>query len=342
MDPRHRLTTWKEISDHLGISLRTAQNLERVEGLPVHRFSENSTVFAYVDEIEDWSRRRRPRKSAASAKVGKGAPQRSGRGRLVFLLTAVALVAFSAILFLRFCSGPTVPAVLSLESGAVLGLDRERNVLWRYPVPNLDLDFYQADVPAAKKWYFILPGGLDDRGGQVVMIVNNIGMHPHLVGLDFERRRLWEVELSVALDWDGVALTTTYEPRLAGLVRSASRSLVFVAVVNIPRFSSRVIVVDPANGDIIGDYCHPGHFTTYIASDFDGDGRDELLLGGLNNPGPGPGFPAVVLLGMPSKARPAASRDIFGRPSMTPLTYLLLPRPAIKDRLGLQSLVTSF
>ncbi len=340
MDHRRRLTTWKEISEHLGISLRTAQKLERDEGLPVHRFSENSTVFAYVDEIETWSRRRSSKKAEPPPRQRTVGRKRLRRVRVVALIIAVAVV-ISAFFALQTRSGPSAPVVLALESGAVLGLDRERKVLWRYSVPDLNLGFYRTGVPASTSWYFVLGGDSDDTPGRIVMILTDIGMHSHLVGLDFEGHLRWATELSVALDWDGVGLSNTYSPRLSGLLRSGTRTRVFVSVVNIPRFASRVMVVDPEDGTVVGDYCHPGHFTTYLASDFDGDGSDELLLGGINNPGPGPGYPAVVLLDVPFMAPPPRSRDIFGRPSMTTLSYLLFPRPAVKDRLGFQSLVTS-
>lgn len=54
-----RLNGWKEIANHLGKGVRTAQRWERNYRLPVHRIGENGgeIVFAYRAEIEDWLRR---------------------------------------------------------------------------------------------------------------------------------------------------------------------------------------------------------------------------------------------------------------------------------------------
>jgi hypothetical protein len=51
-----QLRTWKEIAQHLGVSVRTAQNWERDRKLPVRRITggEKSQVRALVEELDDW------------------------------------------------------------------------------------------------------------------------------------------------------------------------------------------------------------------------------------------------------------------------------------------------
>lgn len=55
-DVSKRLDGWKEISAHLGRSVRTVQRWEAVYGLPIHRLSEDrkSPVFAFVAELDAW------------------------------------------------------------------------------------------------------------------------------------------------------------------------------------------------------------------------------------------------------------------------------------------------
>jgi len=53
------LSGWKEISNHLHLTVRTAQRWEKL-GLPVHRVREShrSPVVASVAELESWIRRK--------------------------------------------------------------------------------------------------------------------------------------------------------------------------------------------------------------------------------------------------------------------------------------------
>lgn len=49
------LTGWKQIADHLGTSVRTAQRYEQDLGLPVHRLpAPASGVLAHADELDAW------------------------------------------------------------------------------------------------------------------------------------------------------------------------------------------------------------------------------------------------------------------------------------------------
>jgi len=53
--PQQRLDSWKAIAGYLGHSCRTVQRWHVTHGLPVHHFCGlNSSVFAYVEELEEW------------------------------------------------------------------------------------------------------------------------------------------------------------------------------------------------------------------------------------------------------------------------------------------------
>jgi Putative lumazine-binding len=58
--PGETLESWKQIAAHLNRSERTVRRWEAVEGLPVRRreHQKQDTVFAYSQEIDEWSRRR--------------------------------------------------------------------------------------------------------------------------------------------------------------------------------------------------------------------------------------------------------------------------------------------
>ena len=55
LPPDRQLSSWKEISDYPGISVRTAQSWERDRGLPIQRMP-GPIVTASVHELESWKR----------------------------------------------------------------------------------------------------------------------------------------------------------------------------------------------------------------------------------------------------------------------------------------------
>jgi len=57
---RRRLDAWKEIAAYLKRDVTTVRRWEKLEGLPVHRHLHGKlgSVFAYEDEIDQWSRQR--------------------------------------------------------------------------------------------------------------------------------------------------------------------------------------------------------------------------------------------------------------------------------------------
>jgi Tol biopolymer transport system component len=57
---RDRLDSWKEIAAYLGRDVRTAQRWEKEECLPIHRHPHKKlgTVYAFREELDDWSNRR--------------------------------------------------------------------------------------------------------------------------------------------------------------------------------------------------------------------------------------------------------------------------------------------
>jgi hypothetical protein len=81
----------------------------------------------------------------------------------------------------------------------------------------------------------------------------------------------------------------------------------------------------------VSRYWHPGHIYDHALIDLDRDGRDELLLGGVNNRDDGRGHPALAVLDLPfGPSRPAPGR-LFGSECALERDYLLFPRPDVLD-----------
>ncbi len=226
-----------------------------------------------------------------------------------------------------------------IENGVIFGLDSTDNVLWRFAFPEWDSVWYGHSHPSLPSWYFVLDDSQSPGSVKVVVLLVDRNHHSQVAGLDGNGKKRWEVPLSVQLSWNGQSLPSTFGPALAGIVQASGELRFFTVAVNEPRFPSRLVILDPQTGEITGEYCHPGWFKSYSAHDFDNDGSDELVFGGVNNPGSGFGHPCVVMFDLPGTNEPSGSRDFFGRPAIAVKNYLLLPRSRLADAFRYMAIV---
>lgn len=99
-----RLGSWKEISAHLDLSVRTVQRLEKAQGLPVHRLPGMSrgTVFAFRSELDEWWRRKGTPQEPDST-PGLAPPRSSIR-----FVAALSSITLTAILLAIAGERPTI------------------------------------------------------------------------------------------------------------------------------------------------------------------------------------------------------------------------------------------
>jgi hypothetical protein len=94
----------------------------------------------------------------------------------------------------------------------------------------------------------------------------------------------------------------------------------------------------------VEEYWHPGGIFRLLLQDLDGDGIDEVLLGGLNNPGQGVGHAALSVLKIPfsaTKRKPGAERSPFFEFTQgKEFSYILFPRLDVSTVEGKLPLIT--
>jgi hypothetical protein len=123
----------------------------------------------------------------------------------------------------------------------------------------------------------------------------------------------------------GERLSTGFRGKKVEPVEVGGRHLVMAAATQTQEYATEVSLIDPETGTAVERYYHPGYIFYWTFADFDGDGADEVALGGINNPGLGDGYPAVAILDLPFSAG-GEEVDFFGNPGPKPLRYLLFSR----------------
>lgn len=128
-----RLNGWKEISHHLGKSVRTVQRWEREYGLPILRIGKEGgeIIFAFRDELDRWSRESGPQKESPPVNPEPVNPQSLLRPIAAALL-ALVLVAVTAGFALRFSSMQPTSAVV--EGRELVARDARKNAVWAKPL----------------------------------------------------------------------------------------------------------------------------------------------------------------------------------------------------------------
>lgn len=126
-----RIHGWKAISRHLDVSVRTAQQWERTQGLPVRRTGgRRGSVYALTGELDAWARRE-------FYELDLGRKQRASERRRTrsALLGAAALALAAIALLVAGSRMDSRAAEVRIASDGLLGVDDQGRICWRLPLP---------------------------------------------------------------------------------------------------------------------------------------------------------------------------------------------------------------
>jgi hypothetical protein len=135
----------------------------------------------------------------------------------------------------------------------------------------------------------------------------------------------------------GVALEPLYDGRFVKPVKAPGETLILVVANHAFRSASQAALVDPKTGRMVEEYWHPGAINQCLITDGDNDGLEELLLGGLDNPGTGLGHNGLAVLKIPFSRAPRPDKvegpfeAVMGGGE---LTYLLFPLADVSRATG--------
>ena len=345
--PKRRiLHSWKEIAECLGVTVRSVQRWEKTNGLPVYRQGGGARgrVFAYSDELLKWAESGEPQDEGASQ--SPDIEREPASGRLRWLLAAASLATLLAVAggawwrsgWLPFGRAPNG---FRFEGSRLVILDANGRVCWQKQFPSFDPEF---ETQVHDK---VLIADIDGDGRKEVLF-NFVPEHAtppggSLLCFDDRGRQRWAHHYGQTRTFGERTFSANYRGRLIRAVKVDGRPRVLTVANHHIWYPSQTALLDPATGGLIEEYWHPGAISHCVVHDLDGDGQDEVVLAGINNPGEGLGHGAVAVLKLPfSKApRPQpANGDPF--PPITgggELAYMLFPLSDIARVLGILPMV---
>jgi hypothetical protein len=337
-----RLSSWKEIAAYLECDIRTCRRWEILKALPVHRIggSEKARVFSYPDELDRWLD-----DQARSTRGIRRLPVRPIFRRMLVLLPLVLIFGATAYVLIGSLTADRNPFGFRIERTLLVVLNQAGRELWRYDtrIENLIEDrSYREDAQYKRR----VEGGFISFPKIVIKDVRGDGKNEVLFSIQTQDesregslicfnsrgRRLWSFEGGRELSFGRKTYSADY--RIKGFdvsdIDGDGTSEILVFSVHNPDYPCQLAVLD-GEGTLRQEFWNAGYLTDYALYDLDANGRQELLLTGMNNEY-GKGFLAVFdpedIRGM----SPQVS-DSYRCPEISPgsqLAYVLFPRTDVR------------
>jgi len=288
------LRSWKEIASYLGCDVRTCHRWEDQRGMPVHRAQgaeTKSPVFAYKDELDRWF------KETFTAQNGAPEKKAPARGWLWWAASAAAVLVLTGVfLYFRSARDGSQPADFAIEGSELVILDKHKRELWRRDTGLAGLlpesFFRQRFQVLSQEPGSALPclviRDIDGDGRTEVLFSPKTLSETTGLGwvqcFDKKGNEIWRFEAGRELRCGDEVFSADY--RIPGFychdLDGDGRLETIVFAYQKPDWPCQMAVLDPG-GRMIAEYWHAGYLQMPLFQDLDGDGREELVVVGVNN-----------------------------------------------------------
>jgi hypothetical protein len=338
------LRSWKDISAYLGCDTRTCHRWEKKHGMPVHRAEggeKKSPVFAYKNELDSWFQQTFKNSHPARGKGG------SVRRYLIWAAAAVLLLAGAVFLVPRRVVRRQ-PADFSIEGATLIVRDKDKRELWRKDTGMEDLmreDYYRANLQVMNHdTGNILPAlvfkDINNDGDTEVLfapkrITDQTG-EGRLYCYDRKGVELWSFQAGKELRGGGKVFSPDY--RIAGFhardLDGDGTQETIVEAFHAPDWPCQLAVLD-CRGKMIGEFWNAGYLRDIAYHDLDGDGREELIVVGVNNEYRGGCLIVFDTRNIGGRSPQTGEFVLEGLGPGTELYYVTVPRSDVSEAMGL-------
>jgi len=268
------------------------------------------------------------------------------------LIALLVLVAGGFFLYREFFSA-MVPDHLKVEGNAIAVYDAKNQICWRQHFAGLYPEVYDPDNNAAKanatpaKYDISLIEDFDGDGRREVLFnywpVSSYESPGKLLCFEHNGKARWEFPFGRARSFGDRHFSSIYQGILIRRIHAHGKNLILSVSHHDHWFPAHAVLLNPLTGEIHQEYWHPGWIYRCNAYDLDGDGSDEVLLAGLNNPGPGLGHIGLAVLKVAATRQPPVSdrvsADIRAFTGGSEMDYRLFPRSDLMMAAGMNPYV---
>jgi len=327
---RH-LTSWKEIADYLGVSVRTAQSWEHERGLPVQRMpGEKGRVLTTVQELDRWRQSLRTNGWWSN-------PAHLRAVALLFAVLFVGLCGYEVAAHVRQYVGRQA-ASYRLGRRSITVLDSSGKELWRVPFaqPFESADYADAQLAAHRKVSF---DDIDGDGDVETLFVysplDSLRNPSALYCFSRDGKERWNFapERMSRASGQGYGQIDVLNDLLVTQPNGKSESYIFLLDCRLPGHSAKLFVLSP-RGEILATFTHQGHLGMLEAADVDGCGRKEILVGGAAGER---NEAELIVLEMPHEfdrsTTPATLARDVSPPQIREKAVLIFPRTCVNRKL---------
>lgn len=319
MTEKSKLEGWKEIADYLGKDVRTAHRLKKLYGLPVRPEDiplKKPGVYAYVAELENWRKspkveihdedqqmeQERPKEQTEQDEHAKlSAPQKNRLNRFLWTgLYSLILIFVGVIVGAVFVTFDKQkidqPMDFSINGSQLIILNGKGRELWRYDTRLRDLwpenmykkcfQFKRHEMGTIFLPRIIIQDVNADGANEVLFATRSLSEYGAGTLHFFSSKGGGKWSFSGGRELNFGKITYSDDTRIFGIevcnLDNKGTPEIIVIGAHIPYFPAYLVVLD-INGNIKGEFWNSGYMVDIVFNDFNGDGRKEIVVSGVNN-----------------------------------------------------------
>ena len=291
------LSSWKEIAVYLDCDVRTCSRWEKKLGLPVCRIDDSpkSRIYAYKGEIDKWLDKRFGNKEDPKIFLLHRARVRKA---LYYAIPTLGIITLFIYIIILRQPVPSEPVDFKIEQTELVILNKEGQKLWRYEtgVNNLTVeDIYRnrfqhkhrSTACQATNYPFMIFSDINQDNLKEILFTthtqNEFG-GGELLCFDHKGNLLWRFQSGRELKFGNKIYSNDY--MINGIftldLENDGSLEIFLFADQRPYFPTQLAILDH-NGIVKGEYWNSGRLHEYITANLDGDDKEELIVGGMNN-----------------------------------------------------------